>query len=89
MLTAIAGKHLPTIGTKIQGLFGNRSSAGRSIRSAFGRSGTFEQESLRELAEYKRGLGYADEDLSEAERKALGSGYQENTADDKTASNTD
>ena len=89
MLTAIAGKHLPTIGMKVQGLFSGGSRMGRNIRAAFGRSGSFEQESLKELAEYKKGLGYKDEELSDAERKALGSGYQENTADDKTASNTD
>lgn len=89
MLTAIAGKHLPTIGMKVQGLFGGGSRMGKGVRAAFGRSGSFEQESLRELAEYKKGLGYKDEELSEAERKVLGSGHQENTADDKTASNTD
>lgn len=89
MLTAIAGKHLPTIGMKVQGLFSGRSRMGRNVRAAFGRSGSFEQESLKELAEYKKGLGYKDQELSDAERKALGSGYQENTADDKTASNTD
>ena len=88
-LTAIAGKHLPTIGMKVQGLFSGGSRMGRSVRAAFGRSGSFEQESLRELAEYKKGLGYKDEELSDAERKALSSGYQEDTADDKTASNTD
>ena len=89
MLTAIAGKHLPTIGMKVQGLFSGGSRMGRNVRAAFGRSGSFEQESLKELAEYKKGLGYKDQELSDAERKALGSGYQENTADDKTASNTD
>lgn len=89
VLTAIAGKHLPTIGMKVRGLFSGGSRMGRGVRAAFGRSGSFEQESLRELAEYKKGLGYKDKDLSDAERKALGSGYQENTADDKTASNTD
>lgn len=89
MLTAIAGKHLPTIGMKVQGLFSGGSRMGKGIRAAFGRSGSFEQESLKELAEYKKGLGYKDDELSEAERKALGSGQQENTADNKTASNTD
>lgn len=89
MLTAIAGKHLPTIGMKVQGLFSGGSRMGKGVRAAFGRSGSFEQESLRELAEYKKGLGYKDDELSEAERKALGSGQQENTADNKTASNTD
>ena len=89
MLTAIAGKHLPTIGMKAKGLFGGGSRMGKGVRAAFGRSGSFEQESLRELAEYKKGLGYKDEELSEAERKVLSSGHQENTADDKTASNTD
>ena len=89
MLTAIAGKRLPTIGMKVQGLFSGGSRMGKGVRAAFGRSGSFEQESLRELAEYKKGLGYKDDELSEAERKALGSGQQENTADNKTASNTD
>ena len=89
MLTAIAGKHLPTIGMKVQGLFSGGSRMGKSVRAAFGRSGSFEQESLKELAEYKKGLGYKDDELSEAERKALGSGQQENTEDNKTASNTD
>ena len=88
-LTAIAGKHLPTIGMKVQGLFSGGSRMGRSARAAFGRGGSFEQESLRELAEYKKGLGYKDKDLSEAEREVLASGNYENTADDKTASNTD
>lgn len=89
MLTAIAGKHLPTIGMKVQGLFSGGSRMGKGVRAAFGRSGSFEQESLKELAEYKKGLGYKDDELSEAERKALGPGQQENTADNKTASNTD
>lgn len=89
LLTSMTSRHLPVLGMQIKGLFGDRSSGGRFVRSVFGRGKTFEEESLKQLGQYKKGIGYTDNELSDAERRALGVGVFENTADDKTALNTD
>lgn len=89
LLTSMTARHLPVLGMQIKGLFGDKSSVGRFIRSVFGRGKTFEEESLKQLGQYKKGIGYTDNELSDAERGALGVGGLENTADDKTALNTD
>lgn len=89
LLTSMTARHLPVLGMQIKGLFGDKSSGGRFVRSVFGRGKTFEEESLKQLGQYKKGIGYKDDELSDAERRALGVGGLENTADDKTALNTD
>lgn len=89
LLTSMTARHLPVLGMQIEGLFGDKSSVGRFVRSVFGRGKTFEEESLKQLGQYKKGIGYTDNELSDAERRALGVGGLENTADDKTALNTD
>ena len=89
LLTSMTARHLPVLGMQIKGLFGDKSSAGRFVRSVFGRGKTFEEESLKQLGQYKKGIGYKDDELSDAERRALGVGGLENTTDDKTALNTD
>lgn len=89
LLTSMTARHLPVLGMQIKGLFGDKSSGGRFVRSVFGRGKTFEEESLKQLGQYKKGIGYTDNELSDAERRALGVGGLENTADDKTALNTD
>lgn len=89
LLTSMTARHLPVLGMQIKGLFGDKSSGGRFVRSVFGRGKTFEEESLKQLGQYKKGIGYKDDELSDAERRALGVGGLENTEDDKTALNTD
>lgn len=89
LLTSMTARHLPVLGMQIKGLFGDKSAGGRFVRSVFGRGKTFEEESLKQLGQYKKGIGYKDDELSDAERRALGVGGLENTADDKTALNTD
>lgn len=89
LLTSMTARHLPVLGMQIKGLFGDKSSGGRFVRSVFGRGKTFEEESLKQLGQYKKGIGYKDDELSDAERRALGVVGLENTADDKTALNTD
>lgn len=89
LLTSMTARHLPVLGMQIKGLFGDKSSGGRFVRSVFGRGKTFEEESLKQLGQYKKGIGYKDDELSDAERRALGVGGLEDAADDKTALNTD
>ncbi len=72
MLININAKYLPTLGMKIQGLFGGKSAAANWFKGSFGGSKTLVEQQLLEKAKYRAGL-VGEEGLTPEERAILNS----------------